>query len=584
MGKKVAITGVTSYFALTLLPYLQADPEVDEIIGIGRKPWTGGYDKLTYYREDIRSEKLFEIFKDVDTVYHLAFVVGEIHDKAGTLDININGSRNVFKACAENKVKKVIYTSSMTAYGSHRDNILGFTEESPLRRNEDNYYNSSKIDVENFVTEFFSHYPDITLTVLRAGLLVGPNINNMFSDLWTMKLTALPAGRTTHNQLISEEDLGEAMYIAFKKELPGIFNVAADDAVPTKWCFKAAGATVIPLPTFLLKMIAKLAFKMHLFPASEGWVSVGEYTIFCNNEKFKKAANWKPRHSSKEAFEKFLKSRERDARDNPIQAILSWIFKSGARTRPTMFVLNIFRLGKIPGLRRLIPWMNPKKNSMSYLPVNVSIEDVTNEVLPSQIVHDFIDAAAVHVIMDKCGCRLARKCKHHTPDIGCLFMGDTALTLPHGVSRRVTKEKAHAHVERAVSVGLIPMTGKVRVDNFIFLTPDKSRLLSVCFCCHCCCMMTAYKHIPGDYLNGIMQPIEGLSVEVTDKCIGCGTCIETCGFNAITIENGRAVHSIQCRGCGRCATYCPQQAVTITIKNPDYLDDVKKRINSYITY
>ncbi|MBW1899009.1 MAG: NAD-dependent epimerase/dehydratase family protein [Deltaproteobacteria bacterium] len=584
MGKRVAITGVTSYFALTLLPYLQADPDVDEIIGIGRKPWTGGYDKLTYHREDIRSDKLFEIFKGVDTVYHLAFVVGEIHDKKSTLDININGSRNVFKACAENKVKKVIYTSSMTAYGSHRDNILGLTEESPLRRNEDNYYNSSKIDVENFVTEFFSHYPDITLTVLRAGLLVGPNINNMFSDLWSMKLTALPAGRTTHNQMISEEDLGEAMYNAFKKELPGIFNVAADDAVPTKWCFNAAGAVVIPLPTFLLKIIAKIAFKLHLFPASEGWVSVGEYTIFCNNEKFKKAANWKPRYSSKQAFEQFLKSRERDARDNPIQAVLSWIFKSGARTRPTMAVLNIFKLGKIPGLRRLIPWMNPKKNSISYLPVNKNIEGVTNEVLPSQIVHDFIDKASVHVIMDKCGCRLARKCEHHTPEIGCLFMGDTALMMPHGVSRKVTKKQAHAHVEKAVGVGLIPMTGKVRIDNFIFLTPDKSRLLSVCFCCHCCCMMTSLRHIPGDYLNGIMQPIEGLSIEVTEKCIGCGTCIETCGFDAIKIENGHAVHSIQCRGCGRCATNCPQQAVNITIKNPNYLEDIKKRINSYITY
>jgi len=584
MGKKVAITGVTSYFASTLLPFLQADPDVDEIIGIGRKPWPGGYDKLTYFREDIRSEKLFEIFRGVDTVYHLAFVVGEIHDKKSTLDININGSRNVFKACAENKVKKVIYTSSMTAYGSHRDNILGFTEESLLRRNEDNYYNSSKIDVENFVTEFFSHYPDIILTVLRAGLLVGPNINNMFSDLWTMKITALPAGRTTHNQMISEQDLGEAMYLAFKKELPGIYNVAADDAVPTRSCFKAAGAVVIPLPTFLLKIIANLAFKLHLFPASEGWVSVGEYTIFCNNEKFKKAADWKPKHSSREAFEQFLRSRKRDARDNPVQAVLSWIFKSGPRTKPTMVVLNVFRLGKIPGLRRLVPWMNPKKNSMSYLPVNVNIEGVENEVLTSKIVHDFIDEASVHVIMDKCGCRLARECKHYTPDIGCLFMGDTALKMPHGVSRRVTREQAHAHVDRAVSVGLVPMTGKVRVDNFIFLTPDKSRLLSVCFCCHCCCMMTSFKHIPGDYLNGIMQPIEGLTIEVTDKCVGCGTCVETCGFNAITIENGRAVHSIQCRGCGRCATFCPQQAVTITINNPNYIEDVENRIRSYIRF
>jgi len=97
-------------------------------------------------------------------------------------------------------------------------------------------------------------------------------------------------------------------------------------------------------------------------------------------------------------------------------------------------------------------------------------------------------------------------------------------------------------------------------------------------------MMTSLKHIPGDYLNGIMQPIEGLSIEVTDKCVGCGTCIETCGFNAIRIENGRAVHSIQCRGCGRCATYCPQQAVNITINNPYYLEDVKNRISSYIRF
>jgi UDP-glucose 4-epimerase len=242
MGKKVAITGATSYCALSLLPKLQADPDVEEIIGIGRRPWVGGFDKVTYYREDIGSKKLFDILKGVDTVYHLAFIVAEIYDKVKTLDISINGSKNVFQACAENKVRKVIYTSSMTAYGSgfHRDNLLEFTEDAELKRNADNYYNPSKLDVENFVTDFFQDYPDVTLTVLRTGLLVGPNIDNMFSDLRSMKITALPAGRTTHNQMISENDLGDALYLAFVKDLPGVYNVAADDADSTKWCFKAA--------------------------------------------------------------------------------------------------------------------------------------------------------------------------------------------------------------------------------------------------------------------------------------------------------------------------------------------------------
>ena len=584
MGKTIAITGVNSYFASTLLPKLQADPEVEKIIGIDVTPWKGGFRKVEFHRMDTRDAAIAEVLEGADALFHLAFVVGEIHDKEKTRDININGSKNVFKSCVKNDIKKVIYSSSMTVYGSHRDNPIGFTEDSPLARNDDSYYNTSKVEVESFVTDFFSSHPDITLTVIRAGLLVGPKTNNMFSKLWSLKVTALPWGNISHNQFIHETDLGEALYLVYKKDLPGIYNVTADDAVPTRWCFKQAGAIVIPLPVPVLKLIANIAFKLRLFPASGGWVSVGRYTIFGLNSKFKAATDWKPTYSSAEAFLEFCRSRKRDTKDNPIQATLSWIFKSGPRTRPTMAVLQIFRLGKIPGIRRLIPWMNPDKNSMSYLPVNKSLGDVSNEALPVKALHEFIDKASIHVIMDNCGCRLARNCQHYTHDVGCLFMGNSALKIPHGVSRKVTKEQAHAHVERAIDAGLIPMTGKVRVDNFIFLTPDRSELLSVCFCCPCCCMMTAFKHIPGDYLDGIMPPVEGVRVEVTDACVGCGTCLDACGFGAISIVNGRAVHDNHCRGCGRCVTYCPNEAIRITIDNPHVVEDIKKRIESYVEF
>jgi UDP-glucose 4-epimerase len=240
--------------------------------------------------------------------------------------------------------------------------------------------------------------------------------------------------------------------------------------------------------------------------------------------------------------------------------------------------------------------MNPEKNSMSYLPisytpdkktinikVNESAGNPVSDVLPPQIVHDFIEKANYHVIMDRCGCRLAGNCKHFTADVGCLFMGETALKLPHGVSRKVSKEDAHRHVDRAVSVGLVPIVGKIRVDNFIFLTPDIRKLLSVCFCCYCCCMMGAFKHIPGEHLDQVMTPLEGLKIEVSDACTGCGTCMDTCIFEAIHINNGKAVHSRQCRACGRCVTYCPQNAVTITIENPDtFKDEAQRRIESYV--
>ena len=580
MPRTVAVTGVNSYFASTVLPRLQADPEIDRIVGIDVTPWKGGFRKVDFHRLDIRSERLVDALAGVHALYHLAFVVAERHDKNETHAINIEGTRNVFEAAVAAGVKKVIYTSSTTVYGAHPDTPLGFDETQPLRPNLDSYYSSDKVAVEQFAVEFFRAHPEVTFTVLRAALAAGPHMKNFFHQLYSMPVLALAQDRSPHQHFIHEEDLGNALHLALQKDLPGVYNVGADDTVPAEWAFREAGVRVIRLPSPVLKGLMNAAFALRLLPASQGWASLSEYTIFPSSEKLKRAAGWRPRYSSAETFRDYLRGREREP-DNLKQSLLSWIFSSGRRTRPTMAVLHVFKLGKIPWLRDRIPWMAPAKNSFTYLPINERL-DTVQHVLPPKLVHDFIDEAEHHVVMDKCGCRLARQCQHFTSEVGCLFMGETALNMPHGVSRRVTREQAHAHVERAVEVGLVPMTGKVRVDNFIFLTPDEQKLLSVCFCCHCCCMMTSFKHIPGHHLDQVMPRLEGLEVAVTEDCLGCGQCVETCGFGAIRIEDGHAVHNGQCRGCGRCERTCPNDAVRITINNPSATADAKRRIESYV--
>ena len=60
---------------------------------------------------------------------------------------------------------------------------------------------------------------------------------------------------------------------------------------------------------------------------------------------------------------------------------------------------------------------------------------------------------------------------------------------------------------------------------------------------------------------------KGLKVAVMDKtlCTECGTCEETCRFNAIALteESGYAVNPARCEGCGVCVFTCPQEAVTL---------------------
>ena len=63
------------------------------------------------------------------------------------------------------------------------------------------------------------------------------------------------------------------------------------------------------------------------------------------------------------------------------------------------------------------------------------------------------------------------------------------------------------------------------------------------------------------------QEFKGLKVAVMDKslCTECGTCAETCRFNAIvsTEDSGYAVNPARCEGCGACVYTCPQEALSL---------------------
>lgn len=585
MGKIIAITGVNGYVASTLLPLLESDVGVERIIGIDITPWKGGFKKITFVREDIRSTRMADILKEVDIVYHLACAEDDLHDRHLVHDVNVHGSQNVFSACAHCAVKKIICVSSTSVYTLQENPSHQYAENDPISADSSNNSSTSTaVSVETVIHEFMNQHPNIVFTVLRSATVIGPNIDNMLERSLSSKLIALPDGPDRHIQFIHEDDLGKALYLAYRMDIPGIFNVAADDTVHLTWCFRAAGVNVMEIPAFLAERIADIGFRLRVYPLSKDTLHLLALPMHVRSEKLKNTTGWSPAYSSRDALMTYVnKMRTRKAQDSFIQAVLSWIIKSGKRLKPFLPVLETFRLGKIPGLRRLIPWLNPDKNCITYLPVNENIH-VESDILPSHIVHDLIESSSIHVIMDKCGCRMLRNCTRYTHDIGCLFMGETALKLPHGVCHKVSKQEAHAHADRAISLGLLPMIGKVRIDNFIYMTPDRSTLLSLCFCCDCCCILTSYKHVPGNYLDGIIQPIEGLRVEVSDACIGCGTCIETCAFNAITIRDGRAVHSSMCRGCGRCATFCPSHAVTISISNEQYADEVKTRIRSYVEF
>ena len=65
-----------------------------------------------------------------------------------------------------------------------------------------------------------------------------------------------------------------------------------------------------------------------------------------------------------------------------------------------------------------------------------------------------------------------------------------------------------------------------------------------------------------------MSRIAGGAKDCTHGCVGLGTCVSVCKFDAIEIINNVAVvNPDKCTGCGACIRHCPKQVIALTPKS-----------------
>lgn len=121
---------------------------------------------------DIRdTDVLGTAMKGVDYVFHLA-AMWLLHCKdfpRTAFHVNIQGTYNVLEACANNEVKKLIYSSSASVYGDAVE--IPMTEDHPF--NNKNFYGATKIAGEAMCTAFNDRY-GLPVIGLRYMNVYGP--------------------------------------------------------------------------------------------------------------------------------------------------------------------------------------------------------------------------------------------------------------------------------------------------------------------------------------------------------------------------------------------------------------------------
>lgn len=134
--------------------------------------------KAVFFKEDIRDfEKIKEVFNQVkpDFVFHEAAIPRmplSVEDPAGTSEVNIQGTVNVFKSSVDAGVKRVIYASSSSAYGDQ--DTLPLKES--MIPNPMSPYGLQKLVGEHFARLFGDLYR-LPIVSLRYFNVYGPRVD-----------------------------------------------------------------------------------------------------------------------------------------------------------------------------------------------------------------------------------------------------------------------------------------------------------------------------------------------------------------------------------------------------------------------
>ena len=134
MGLTVAVTGPTGEIGLSTVDALERDPAVSRVVAMARRPFdvaAHGWRKTEYRQGDILDRASVDaLVADADVVVHLAYLImGSREESRRT---NLDGTRNVFEAAvAADRPTRLVYTSSVAAYGYRRDNPVPLTEDDP---------------------------------------------------------------------------------------------------------------------------------------------------------------------------------------------------------------------------------------------------------------------------------------------------------------------------------------------------------------------------------------------------------------------------------------------------------------------
>jgi nucleoside-diphosphate-sugar epimerase len=314
----VAVTGPTGEIGKPFIRALERQKDVTRVIGMARRPFdpkAHHWSKTEYRQGDVLDRASVDaLCQEADVVVHLAFIIVAGSDESRK--INLEGSRNVFEAAVKAKATRLVYASSVAAYGFHEDNPQPLTEDVPARGTEAHPYSADKAAVEDVLSEIVEG-SETDAYVFRPCIVAGPEAPLLINSIPYVQLSErLPGAiRALFDQvpilkpvlpdpgvpfqLVHHDDVALALRAAvLGRGVPGVYNLAGRGEVTMRNLADALGYYTVPVPELALDATAEIVSRLPFLPDEASWIEAARIPVLMDTAKARSELKWRPQHDA----------------------------------------------------------------------------------------------------------------------------------------------------------------------------------------------------------------------------------------------------------------------------------------------
>jgi UDP-glucose 4-epimerase len=322
MTLKVAVTGPTGEIGKPLLSELERRTEVGSAAGMARRPFdpaAEGWEKVSYRRGDILDRgALAALFDGADVAVHLAFAI--FGDREEARKINLEGTRNAFETAIKAGVSRLVYASSVAAYGFHPDNPQPLTEEVPARGSDSFYYSAQKAELEDLLDELLPG-SGVEAYVFRPCIVAGPRATMLIEQtveavrggdplpLLRKGVEKLPLLSPVLPdpglpiQLVHHDDVARAMAAAICGDGPaGVYNLAGEGEIRVRDIARALGWRWAPVPRPAVNLGRAAARRLAFASPKLEWAAALDTPVLMDTAKARRELGWEPSWNAEETL------------------------------------------------------------------------------------------------------------------------------------------------------------------------------------------------------------------------------------------------------------------------------------------